>query len=481
VRKFALIVAAALCACSSPLSSSPGAPGYRVGAFGSHNGGTTPIQHVIVIMQENRSFNNLFYGFPGALTAKTGNGHGTKYTMQEIPLKWRYDLNHSHEQFLEDYDQGKDDGFDAELLSYNKRTGPICSNIVNGYNEPTCWIIDKKPAIKQQAFSYVRRSDIEPYWDMAQQYTLADETFSSNNGPTFVSHQYLVAGQGGHSIEVPTGLPWGCNGDKNITVNLLAYGKADPPVFSLAAGHEVQGPFPCFSYTTIVANLDAAGVTWKYYTQKTGAGANLDPFEANKPVWTGPDRANIISPNKTILTDIANGNLANVSWVTPSGQNSDHPGPQSGKKGPSWVGSIVNAVGESPYWDSTAIIIMWDEWGGWFDPVHPKQYPDVVTGAREGLGFRVPCIIVSPYAKAGYVSHSQHEIASTLHYIEETFGLPFIGAGTTPAIKYADQRADAFDDVFDYTQSPIPFIPISTEFSRDFFLKQVDNTPGDTY
>ncbi|HXM08236.1 MAG TPA: alkaline phosphatase family protein, partial [Candidatus Acidoferrum sp.] len=103
-----------------------------------------------------------------------------------------------------------------------------------------------------------------------------------------------------------------------------------------------------------------------------------------------------------------------------------------------------------------------------------------VTGAREGLGFRIPLIIVSPYAKAGYVSHSQHEIASTLHFIEETFGLPPITNGT-PYIKYADQRADAFDDVFDFTQSPIPFVPIKTKYDARYFQTHVDNTPGDTY
>jgi phospholipase C len=476
----AWIFTAALCACSSPLASGPSAPGYTVGQFGKHNGGTTPIQHVIVIMQENRSFNNLFYGFPGAKTAKTGKGHGTKYKLQEIPLEWRkFDLNHSHEQFLEDYDKGNDDGWDAMIVS-NKQTGPICGSGVNRFNEPTCWVISKSAGFKQMAFSYVQQSDITPYWDMAKQYALGDDTFSSNNGPTFVSHQYLVAGQSGHSVEVPTDLPWGCDADKSNTVNLLAYGPADPPVFSAAAGHEKPGPFPCFTYSTIVSALDTYGITWKYYTQGKGSGSNLDPFEANEPIWTGPDRANIISPDTVVLTDIANGNLPQVSWVTPSGLKSDHPGPQSGNKGPSWVASIVNAVGESPYWNSTAIIIMWDEWGGWFDPVNPKQYPDPVTKAHEGLGFRVPLIVVSPYAKAGYVSHSQHEIASTLHFIEQTFGLPPISNGTS-SIEYADQRADAFDDIFDFTQPPIPFVPISSPNDARYFLTHPDNTPGDTY
>jgi phospholipase C len=478
VKWLSLAAVVALCACGSPLSQTSAGPASEGAGFGRH-AGSTPIKHVIVIMQENRSFNNLFYGFPGAKTFATGNGHGTTYKMQEIPMKWRYDLNHSHAQFLEDYDNGKADGFDGEIIKM-KHTGTVCSDRVNAYNEPSCWVESRAQRIKQMAFSYVRRSDIQPYWTMAQEYALGDDAFSSNNGPTFVSHQYLVAGESGHSVEVPTDHPWACKSKhKKETVNLLAYGQASPPVFSAATGHEVDGPFPCFDYTTIVANLDAANVTWRYYAQAHGAGNNLDPFEANSPVWGGPDRANIISPDTTVLTDIANGNLANVSWVTPSGSNSDHPGPQSGDKGPSWVGSIVNAVGESKYWDSTAIIVMWDEWGGWFDGVVPPQYADPQTGANEGLGFRVPLIVVSPYAKAGYVSHSQHEIASTLRFIEETFALPFIGSSSGQ--KYADQRADGFDDMFDYTQQPIPFKRISTKDNARYFLTHLDNTPGDTY
>ncbi|HKU81368.1 MAG TPA: alkaline phosphatase family protein, partial [Candidatus Tumulicola sp.] len=109
------------------------------------------------------------------------------------------------------------------------------------------------------------------------------------------------------------------------------------------------------------------------------------------------------------------------------------------------------------YWDSTAVIIMWDEWGGWYDHVKPPQYPDPVTGAYEGLGYRIPLIVVSPYAKAHYISHSQHEVASTLAYIEQTFGLQPLGSLVGYHYKYADQRADPFLDVFDYTQQPIPF------------------------
>jgi phospholipase C len=479
-----LLVSAALAlsGCGAAASQSTAIPSLG-GRFANHSGGSTPIQHIIIVMQENRSFNNLFYGFPGAKTAKFGKGHGAQYPLQKVDLKFtKLDLNHSHTQFLEDYDQGKDDGWD-DLIENLNGPGPICKDPINKANEPSCWVYWKNKAFRQAALSYVDPTQIVPYWTMAKQYALGDNTFSSNNGPTFVSHQYLVAGESGHSVEVPDGVPWGCEAKNHyITVNLLAYGQASPPAYSPATGHEIAGPFPCFTYPTIASALDGAGLTWRYYAQKADSGRDLEPFQANKPIWNGPDRANIISPDTAVLTDIANGNLANVSWVTPSGLKSDHPGPQSGNLGPSWVASIVNAVGQSQYWDSTAVIIMWDEWGGWFDPVHPPQYPDPQTGAREGLGFRVPLIVVSPYAKAGYISHDQHEIASTLTFIEETFGLPKIGGGDckVKATMYADCRADGFDDMFDYTQSPIPFVVIPTTDAH-YFLTHVDNTPGDTY
>ncbi|HEY1681045.1 MAG TPA: alkaline phosphatase family protein [Candidatus Tumulicola sp.] len=476
MKRLSILVLAALTACNSSYTqTSPGSPRIT-GSFERHSIGSTPIQHVIVIMQENRSFNNLFYGFPGAESAGSGMGHGKRYKLQEIPLTWPYEMTHSHAEFLEDYDQGKSDGFDGYIVG-NKDSGSVCTK-VNAYNEPQCWVISKNEKFKQMAFSYVQHSDIQPYWTMAREYALGDNTFSSNNGPTFPSHQYMVAGQSGHATEVPNGPQWGCNAqDKSTTVNLLAYGQATPAVFSKLTGHEIPGPFPCFTYATIVGSLDAAGVTWKYYTQEADSGSNLDPFKANNPIWTGPDRANIITPDTVVLKDIASNNLANVSWVTPSGHKSDHPGEVPGNLGPSWVASIVNAVGESQYWNSTAIIIMWDEWGGWFDPVRPKQYSDPETRAFEGLGYRVPVIVVSPYAKAGYVSHQQHEIASTARFIEETFGLPFIGSHH----KYADQRADGFDDMFDFTQQPIPFVPIKAGEDARYFLTHADDTPGDTY
>ncbi|MGA8533971.1 MAG: alkaline phosphatase family protein [Candidatus Tumulicola sp.] len=464
----ALLIAASLTACSSPATQNALTPGILSGAAHSR-GGSTPIQHVVVIMQENRSFDNLFHGFPGADTATSGPGHGTKYVLQQVPLTWTWDLRHDHTQFLEDYDQGKDDGFDAQISKF--KSGPGCSDPIN---HPACWAIYNTQRFKTMAYSYVEQSKVQPYWTMATQYALGDHTFSSNSGPSFVSHQYLIAAQSGHSSEVPKGQPWGCDADPSVYVEVLKYGQANPPVFSKATGYEVPGPFPCFTYPTIAGLLDGAGITWRYYVEPPpNSGSNLSAFEAISQVFHGPDWANVVRPDTKVLDDIQAGQLQQVSWVMPSGKKSDHAGRDSGANGPDWVASIVNAIGESKYWNSTAIIIMWDEWGGWYDHVHPPQYPDPVTHAREGLGFRVPLIVVSPYAKAGYISHAQHEIASTVHYIEFIFGLGNLGL--------ADTRADAFDDMFDYSQNPLHFQEIPTKLKAEDFIKHPDDTPADDY
>ncbi len=114
----------------------------------------------------------------------------------------------------------------------------------NWSNEPHCYLYDSNKHEAIQPYTYVIQSQIQPYWDMAKQYVLGDETFSSNNGPTFVSHQYMIAGQAAHSAEVPsTTLPnWGCDGGTNETEKYLAFGEADPPVYGPKVGHEYIGP-----------------------------------------------------------------------------------------------------------------------------------------------------------------------------------------------------------------------------------------------
>jgi phospholipase C len=224
--------------------------------------------------------------------------------------------------------------------------------------------------------------------------------------------------------------------------------------------------YPCFEHATLTDLLDAHGISWRYYTPSAGS------------IWTGPDAiqhicqaqsqsgqlvctgsawSNVVIPPTQVLTDVANNQLAQVSWVIPSGANSDHPG--GAKNGPSWVASIVNAIGNSSYWNNTAIFITWDDWGGWYDHVAPQ-----ILNSYE-YGFRVPLIVVSPYAKAGYISHAKHDFGSILKFIEDLYGLPSLG--------YADALADDLSDCFDFQQAPIQFQTIPTTFKAQDFLIDV--------
>jgi len=385
---------------------------------------TSPIQHIVVIMQENRSFDNLFNGFPGADSAQIGMSGSTAVKLQPTNLGNGPDLDHTHTGWWRQWDGGKMDGF-AEAA----------------------------PGL--YAYSYVPQSQIAQYWTLAQEFTLGDRMFQANTGPSFVAHQYMIAGQSGQASENPNWSgAWGCDAPAGTTVALIGPNGTDLP-----------GPFPCFDYQTMGDLLDAKSVTWLYYAPGTNDSFYIiSAFDAIKHIRYGADwQKNVISPETQVLTDIAAGQLAQVTWIVPTLNNSDHPGPPS--YGPEWVASIVNAIGASPMWSSTAIFVSWDDSGGWYDHVPPPQVDNM------GLGFRVPVIVISPYAKTGYVSHTQHEISSTLKFIEETFGVGSLGT--------RDSISDDFSDCFNYSQTPLAAPKIKTTHSAAFFLAQKPSGPPD--
>ena len=390
------------------------------------------IKHVVIIVQENRSFDNMFYGYPGADTATSGKmSDGTTVALHPWALEALHDIRHMHFDWSAAYDAGRLDAFDKEF---------------NEANDP------KFP------YAYVPPSELQPYWTMAGRFVLADRMFQSNSGPSYPAHQYLIAGQSAFADENPLNVPWGCDAPPKTTV----------PVIN-ANGFDVPGPYPCFSYQTIADLLDAKGLTWRYYapTVVPAYGNQWSAFDAIQQVRLGPEWAtNVISPETTILTDIANGQLAAVTWVAPQRANSDHPGTGS-NAGPQWVASVVNAVGQSKFWSDTVIYVTWDDWGGWYDHVPPPQID------RMGLGFRVPLLIVSPWSKHGYVSHTTHEFSSILKMTEETFGLPSLGQ--------RDARADDLSDCFDLTQKPASYQPLGTTISPATFLRETaPQAPPDT-
>jgi phospholipase C len=409
--------------------------------------GRVKIKHVVIIIQENRTLDNLFNGFPGADTVTSGLKHdGTMQPLVAASLQQNYDISHAHTAFLTEYNGGGMNGFDVQ-----------------------------DPMLR--AYTYVPQSETKPYWDMAMKYVLADRMFQSNTGPSFVAHQYLTSGHApkatvngmtGFADENPNlvgtgGAPWGCDGNPmSDFVSLL-----------LPNGTELKNAvYPCFDYVTLADAADRYRVTWHYYAATVGGSGYIwSAYQAISHIRKGPDWSqDVISPETTILSDIPKGVLAQITWVTPSGPNSDHL-KSATTNGPHWVASIVNAIGQSPYWNDTAIFITWDDWGGLYDHVPPPQLDFM------GLGFRVPLLVVSPYAKHGYVSHVQHEFGSILHFTEEVFGLPSLHSIDPDA---TDERADDLIDCFDFTQSPQPFVPIAAKMSpQEFMAQPVSNLAPD--
>ncbi len=184
-------------------------------------------------------------------------------------------------------------------------------------------------------------------------------------------------------------------------------------------------------------------------------------------IYYGPDWKKVISPNWKFITDVRAGKLANFTWITPVCDDSDHVNCPGGY-GPSWVSALVNTVGKSKFWDSTAIFIQWDDWGGLYDHV-PPPYENY-----DGLGFRVPLLVISPYAKHHYVSHVQYETASVLRFAEDLFGLGQLAA--------ADKRANSPAlDCFDFSQIPRPFVKIKAPLPPKFFMRQYDEYQAPDY
>ncbi|HLJ83033.1 MAG TPA: alkaline phosphatase family protein, partial [Candidatus Eremiobacteraceae bacterium] len=171
-----------------------------------------------------------------------------------------------------------------------------------------------------------------------------------------------------------------------------------------------------------------------------------------------------VVPIDQFYQDVTSGQLPQVAWIQPASDVSEHPVALV-SKGQSYVTALINTVMKSPYWATTAIFLTWDDWGGFYDHVPPP----VLFNANE-LGFRVPLIVVSPYARTAYVSHVNHEFGSILHYVEETFNLG--------SLNYSDSRSDDLQDCFDYTQTPRAFSRISTSIDQKYFI-QHPTSPGE--
>jgi phospholipase C len=459
VRSAALAcaLAAALAACGSSSVTS-----LRAGGDAQRRSTTqSPIAHVVLVIQENRTFNDFFATFKGADGTTTGvvapNPACGISSQETIPLRKAglitrlhgvpHDLNHGYKAYAAARDDGAMDGFDT---------------VDFGDGSPECTF----------PYQYTNPKQIGPYWQMAGEYTLAEHMFTTQGSSSFTAHQDLIAGD---TLITPTraliDLPscagskciWGCDAPPGTRTSLISH----DDVYRGGAG-----PFPCLTYPTLRDLLDAKDVSWRYYVPQmccTEYGKLMSAFDAIKAVRYGSEwtDGHISSPQTNIFNDVANHQLQAVSWIMPDENDSDHPGTDS-DTGPSWVADIVNAIGESQYyWNSTAIVILWDDWGGLYDNLNPEQK------GFGGLGFRVPAIVVSPYARPRYISPTEYEFGSVLKFIEDNWSL-----GT---LKRSDARSASLIDCFNYAQPPIPFSPISSKYSQAFFLhKKPSYLPVDT-
>ena len=471
----AAIAAFGITACGSATSAtSGGLPRALSRPFTSGGSGSGYITHVVVVIQENRSFDDFFSTFPNAdgtaggcmkppsgLAAPNRHTHrgsggcpsGDQYVpLKKVDLAEPCDWGHSYKNVVVDYDGGLMDGFGLEGGS------PKCPGKVG-----------------TAVYQYVDPAQIAPYWSIASDYVLADHMFQTQGSGSFTAHQDLIAGgtiinkaKTKSLVDFPSHMPWGCDAPPGTKTSQLFWtdGKLKDQYH--------KGPYPCMTYSTMRDLLDAKGVSWKYYSppEPNGTGELWNAFNVIQAVREGPEWKTNIANTNVFFSDVTGGTLPSVSWIVPDDNDSDHPNPHD--TGPSWVASIVNSIGQSAYWDSTAVVVVWDDWGGFYDHEPPPMFDH-----WGGLGFRVPMLVVSPYAREaipgqpGYISHTPYEFGSILKFIENVWGLGSLGT--------TDKRSTSIVDSFDFTQPPRSFITIGSKYSRSYFEHEAPSyKPVDT-
>jgi phospholipase C len=375
------------------------------------------IEHIVFVIKENRTFDHLFGRFPGA----DGVTKGVTCNGKTIHLE-------RAEDSVPDAGHSFTDGFRA----------------ING-GEMNCFDLDGYN-------QYVER-DIPNYWAYAREFVLADNFFSSIYGPTGVEHLWTFASQSDRFTDherpgqFATGQRDFCDDPFELMWSfkeLTAQQEAEAFAREEQGDAGVQGVrdlwtlrWPCTDVRVLPDLLEANGISWKSYR---GDNSFVQPLRMVRHVRFS-DMWEHVVPDTEFIEDIERGQLPSVSWLTPSFGLSDHP-PTSICKGENWLVQQLNALGSSPYWDSTAVVLTWDDFGGFYDHVDPPHV-DIY-----GLGPRVPTIVISPFAKRGTIDHDVMEFSSVLRFIEQVFGLP--------ALTDRDRMADDMLSAFDFSQEPIP-------------------------
>jgi phospholipase C len=475
-----------------------------------------PIHHVVVIVKENHTYDNMYGSFvPAPYVDSLGASHpqtasglttcpvapsapgipATTGPCVEAPDKVSHDLSHAHDAALADWDNGKLDGWSTANGSDN--TG-------GGTGDGTAYM---------QYFE----KDIPNYWSLAKHYVLADHFHANVLGPSFPGHLFTVAAQAGWATDnPPTDLTgnvckllageaespyWGCDEFAGGSCDLGITTEPGDTVDYLVGGRVPASTFPCFDIPAI-PDILPSGITWKFYgtdwSELTNQSLNnalgsilssvgsvvlrqepwsmLDAVQhirQNKTIWPDPfqntDNMAIVGApwdaTNQVATDIANGTLPNVTWIVDQDEFSEHPNldingfisglsfPLGGVcDGENWTVGYLNMLMQSPYWRDTAILITYDDFGGWYDHVPPPRQYGGTASAPYGLGFRLPLLIVSPWVKHGFVLHDVAEQASIAKFIETVFGSTHSLSDLDNAAQ--DGQASDLMNAFDFSQTP---------------------------
>jgi phospholipase C len=448
-------------------------PGHRHEARADSPQGIHKIRHVVIIMQENRSFDSYFGTYPGADGIPGLAGNPGPLPCLRDPRRHRcrhpyHDASplnaggpHGHGNAVGDINGGKMNGF---IVQAERGKAQYCKLHIDS---PDCSRHPKRPDV----MGYHDWREIPNYWDYAGHFVLQDQMFESDTSWSLPSHLYLVSGWSAHCTK--KGDPMSCHA--------AVQDPGSPP----GGPGNTTGKPPDYAWTDLTYLLHKYHVSWSYYVHNGGQPDCADnqmfcapvPQNSRTPgIWNPlpyfdtvrqDHQLRNIAPLRDFFKALAHDTLPAVSWLVPSQKVSDHP-PARITTSQAYVTGVINSIMRSRAWDSTAIFLCWDDWGGFYDHAKP------LTVDAQGYGLRVPALVISPYAKKGYIDHQILSQDAYLKFIEDDF---LHGQRIDPR---TDGRPDPRPDVrenakilanlaadFDFDQKPRPpfFLPLHPPFS----------------
>jgi phospholipase C len=372
-----------------------------------------PIKHVIFLIKENRTFDHMFGTFPGANGVTTGMDDGARRPLTRGTDQRAHDIPHCYQCALAAWNEGKMDGFNQTIYA------------------------------DRWAYTQLHKDQLPNYWHWAEEFVLSDNFYASAHGPSFPNHLFSIAAQSGGAHDNPRRIPGETHGSNTFG--------CDAPKEQLVEVVDSEGKTkmvaPCFDFLTEGDLLNRHDIPWSYYAAtEEQKGYIWSAYSAIKRYRNNPENWDRhMFPVDDVVEDIEADRLPPVTWITPRFELSEHP-EYNFCHGENWSTEVINAVMNSDMWKDTAIFLTWDDYGGFYDHEPPPQVDDF------GFGIRVPMLVISPYAKEGYIDSRLGEFSSVLRFIEDNWGLT--------QLTHRDRDAKNMSYDFDFKQDPRPPDPL---------------------